>query len=159
MKREHLSASLKKTGGLLLGALMALSVTGVVGAQAVDVKVFPDQAKLLTISGQPSTVVIGNPVYADVLVVGNKLLVQGRNYGSTNVIILDADGNQLASFDVVVAGRPKREIEVFKGGHRLTYICAPECARTLNPNDTISAMQDVATRIQLREALISNSGK
>ena len=61
-----------------------------------------DQTQLISVSGTPGTVVIGNPSIADVTVHGNKLFVHGRAYGSTNLIILDENGNQLSALDITV---------------------------------------------------------
>ncbi len=157
MKMAFTRVGLKAMMQIGLGALLALGVAGAGTAHAVDVKVQPDMAEVVTISGQPATVVVGNPLYADVVVVGNKILVQGRNYGKTNVIVLDVDGNKLARFNVVVSNRPEEEIELFKQGQRFTYLCAPDCGQVLDANGGKTIVEDLGARIQLRESIIKGS--
>ena len=159
MKRAHLFASLKEKIGAGVGALLAVGVLATASAQAMDIRVQPDRARLLEVAGQPSTVVVGNPLYADVLVVGRKLLVQGRNYGKTNVIVLDADGNRLASFDVVVAGRPEEQIAVYRQGVRSSYVCAPDCGQVVDTSDNALVLEDLGKRVQMRESLITGVNK
>jgi len=69
---------------------------------AQELVVKTDQTQLISISGTPGTVVIGNPSIADVTVHGNKLFVHGRAFGSTSLIILDENGNQLSALDITV---------------------------------------------------------
>src|SRR5262245_56079562 len=84
---------------------------------AADVVVMNDQAKLVSISGGvPATVVVGNPNIADVTVQGDQVFVHGRNFGTTNMIVLDREGNQLAAFDVTVMVGGTNNVAVYKGG-------------------------------------------
>ena len=157
MKKAFTRHGLKAMVQAGASALLALGAMGVLSAHAVEVKVQPDMAEIVTVSGRPSTVVVGNPLYADVVVVGNKILVQGRNYGKTNVIVLDVDGNRLARFDVVVSNRPEEEIELFKQGVRTTHLCAPECGQVINSNDDKKMVEDLGSRIQMRETIIKEA--
>ena len=137
-------------------ALMALS-TGM-AAQAANVKVRPDQARIVAIAGRPAAVVVGNPLYTQVmLVAGNKLLVQGRNPGKTNVIVLDENGEQLAEFNVVVSGRAEEEVALYRQGRRSTYLCAPLCSQLPNTDDDLTALDPLKERITGRDTLIKNS--
>ena len=141
-----------------VGILVALGVIGgVAPAQAATVKVRPDEAKLVRLSDKPATVVVGNPLYADVLVVGNKVLVQGHNYGKTNVIILNNEGEQIAQFDVVVAGQPQETISVYRRGVKETLFCAPECSDIAETTDNSDKLYDYAMRVRIREKLIKYS--
>jgi len=76
-------------------------------------------------------VVVGNPSIADVTVQDNMVVLMGRNYGVTNLIILDRQGNQLAALDVTVQITDKNAVQVFKAGGRMTLACAPMCEQTL----------------------------
>lgn len=137
------------------GVALALGLLNMATAEAVEVKVKPDLAKLVAVAGQPAAVVIGNPAYAEVAVAaGNKLLVQGRNPGKTNVIVLDVDGNRLAEFDVVVSGLKEEEVALYRQGTRATYVCAPECSQVLNVDDSKKVLEDVSSRISTREGII-----
>ena len=143
-----------------VGALVALGVMGAVAvAQAATVKVKPDEAKLLRLSDKPATVVIGNPLYADVLVVGDKVLVQGHNYGKTNVIILNNEGEKIAQFDVVVSGQQDNTVSIFRQGKKETLFCAPDCNNIAEASDNASELLDYSLRVGIRDRLISRSMK
>jgi hypothetical protein len=63
------------------------------------------------------------------------IIVHGRNFGATNVIVLDIDGNQLAAFDVNVTSTGDRNISVFKAGRAFSSVCAPLCQYTLQTGE------------------------
>ena len=118
--------------------MIKLSFTGLVSAvllafaalpaqAASDVVINADQAKIISVSGQPGMVVVGNPSIADVTVRGDQVVLMGRNYGVTNLIILDREGNQLAALDVTVQITDKNAVHVFKAGGRMSLACAPVC--------------------------------
>ena len=118
--------------GLL--ALFAASYSAPVLA-AADVVVMTDEAKVVNINGEPGTIVVGNPNIADVTVQGNQIFVHGRNFGSTNLIVLDHDGKQLAAFDITVMLGGPSNVSVFKAGSRFSYVCAPGCEGALQVGD------------------------
>src|SRR4051794_1039251 len=90
-----------------------------------DVVVMNDQAKLVEIpGGEPATVVVGNPNIADVTVQGNQIFVHGRNFGTTNMIVLDREGKQLSAFDVTVMLRGTNNVAIYKAGRRFSFVCA-----------------------------------
>ena len=103
---------------LLAAGVMAASVlTATPATAAQELVVEADRAKIIRLAGSPSTIVIGNPLYASVSVKGNMLIIQGKHFGSTNVIIMDADGNMLAEMDVtVVADKRDEYLTVYRRG-------------------------------------------
>jgi hypothetical protein len=103
-----------------------------------------DRTQLITISGTPGTVVIGNPSIADVTVHGNKLFVHGRAYGSTNLIILDENGNQLSTLEVTVMLGGENNLQIYRAGARFSYVCAPGCEGTLQSGDATSFFGDIS---------------
>ena len=145
--RLHLSTlrRMLQTGGLLvMGIALFFSIPA---ARALDLRLEPDQSKLIALAGQPATVVVGNPVYADVSVLDKKILVQGRSFGRTSVIVLDSDGKQIANLTVTVANTSANRLTVYKNGARYSYLCLPDCERTLNVGDDSAAMSSLASQI------------
>ena len=136
------------------GILLALGLMGAAGAQAVTVKVTPDTAKLVNVAGKPATLIVGNPAYADVAAIEDKVLVQGRNYGKTNVIVLDKEGRRLAQFDVVVTPGQPEEMTLFRDGKRTTYLCAPDCAQMMDTRDDYDEFRRTTSRIESRAGAI-----
>lgn len=103
-----------------------------------------DQTQLISISGQPGAVVIGNPSIADATVHGDKIFVHGRAFGSTNLIILDENGNQLSSLEITVQRGGENNLAMYKAGARYSYVCAPACEATLQSGDLPDWFADIA---------------
>src|SRR5262245_42743366 len=88
----------------LLLAGLAFWALGSDAALAQDaVRVRPGYATVLKFDKAFSTVVIGDPQVADVLPRGDRaVLLSGRAVGTTNLIVLDADSNELFNTTVIV---------------------------------------------------------
>ena len=97
-------------------ALAFLCSSPSLAAQELIIKT--DQTQLLNVSGVPGAVVVGNPSIADATVHGNKIFVHGRAFGSTNLIILDQNGNQLVSLDITVQLGGENNLALYKAGAR-----------------------------------------
>lgn len=123
-------------------ALAFLCSSPSLAAQELIIKT--DQTQLLNVSGAPGAVVIGNPSIADATVHGNKIFVHGRAFGSTNLIILDQNGNQLVSLDITVQLGGENNVALYKAGARFTYVCAPLCEATLQSGDQVDWFGDIA---------------
>src|SRR6516165_2226831 len=77
--------------GALLTPLAALAEP-MAGSIAVNV----DQAKLVKLPTRVATIVVGNPLIADVaLQNGGVIVVTGKGYGATNFIAMDRGGEVL----------------------------------------------------------------
>jgi Flp pilus assembly secretin CpaC len=100
--------------GVMFGAAL-LIVVGAADQAALagsPITIQTDQTQLIAISADPGTVVVGNPSIADVSLSGRRVFLHGRGYGSTNILILDLNGNQLANFDVTVTHDHPNELVV-----------------------------------------------
>lgn len=97
-----------------------------------------DQARLIKLPERATTVVIGDPLIADLSIQpGGLAVITGKGFGATNVIVLDKDGAVLAEHTVLVRGPSDPIVVVYRGSTRETYSCAPECFPriTLGDND------------------------
>lgn len=124
-----------------------------------DVVVMADQAKLLSVGGEPSTIVVGNPSIADVTVQGSNVFVHGRNFGSTNLIVLDKEGNQLANLDVTVMQGGNNNLTVFRGGGKYSYVCAPQCQVVTQVGDKVEYFDAVADGTTKKTGLATGAAK
>jgi len=102
-----------------------------------------DQAKIIEVPRTPSIVVVGNPSIADATIQGNRVFLHGRAYGTTNVIILDTDGAQLADYAVDVQQGGLHNVSLFKAGNLQTYVCATNCETMLHVGDHPGHYKDV----------------
>jgi hypothetical protein len=111
-------------------AAFSLAAASVCSATAQDtISVQADQATLMRLPERASTIVIGNPLIADVTLQSNGLLVvTGKGYGSTNLIALDRDGAVLLERMIDVVGTSDQVVVVYRGATaRETYTCNPRC--------------------------------
>lgn len=100
------------------------------------IKVHLDQARLLKVPDETSTLVVGNPLIADVAVQpGGVLVVTGKGYGNTNLIALDRNGAVILEHQVQVAGPLGQTVIVHRGVDRETYSCTPDCERRITLGD------------------------
>jgi len=98
-----------------------------------------DQAKLVKLPDRVATLVVGNPMIADVtLQSGGIIVVTGKSYGATNFIAMDRGGQVLIDRQIQVAGPTDQLVTVYRGVDRETYSCMPVCQRrvTLGDGDT-----------------------
>ena len=117
------------TSGLLLAG-------GDASSAETTIRVKADEAQIVPLVSSPTTVVVGNPSIADVSIQnGNLLVVMGRNYGSTNIIALNAAGDQIANFELAVTTSGTHEVSLYRGSSRASFNCAPRCEAELNVGD------------------------
>jgi Flp pilus assembly secretin CpaC len=103
-------------------------------ADAVAVNV--DQAKLVKLPARVATIVVGNPLIADVtLQTGGVLVVTGKGYGATNFIAMDRSGEVLVDRIIQVEGPTDQLVTVYRGVDRESYSCRPICQRRVTLGD------------------------
>jgi len=132
--RRHVRICLLATAAALASPSMSLAEP-TVDTIAVNV----DQAKLVRLPGKVATIVVGNPLIADVtLQPGGMIVVTGKGYGATNFIALDRGGEILVDRQIQVEGPSDRLVTVYRGVDRESYSCMPVCQRrvTLGDSDT-----------------------
>jgi len=113
-------------------------------AQNATVSVQVNMARLLRISSPAETVIIGNPGIADVTIQDAKtLILTGRSYGTTNLIVLDGAGNPIVDTMIEVVQRQGGIVTVFQGSARTTLACAPECQPIIMLGDNTDYTNDV----------------
>jgi Flp pilus assembly secretin CpaC len=95
-----------------------------------------DQAKLIKIPSRASTIVVGNPMIADVtLQNGGVIVVTGKGYGATNFIAMDRSGEVLVDRVIQVEGPTDQVVTVYRGVDRESYSCMPICQRRVTLGD------------------------
>jgi hypothetical protein len=120
---------------LLAGMLMwPIVVKAEPSANTIAVNV--DQARLVKLPARVATIVVGNPLIADVaLQAGGVLVVTGKGYGATNFIAMDRSGEILVDRLIQVEGPSDQLITVYRGVDRESYSCMPICQRRVTLGD------------------------
>jgi len=149
--------------GLALAALLGpFAAWAEAAPDAIAVNV--DQAKLLKLPGKVSTIVVGNPLIADVtLQNGGILVVTGKGYGATNFIAMDGRGEILVDRQIQVEGPTAEElVTVYRGVDRETYSCTPVCQRRVTLGDGATyfkAVSDQASTLNSQASGASAANK
>ncbi len=118
----------------LFAALAVLTTGGVALAQGVPVRI--DQTSRVTLSAPARDVFIGNPSVADVTIIdGRNLLILGKSYGVTNLVVLDARGRTILDRQIVVAAADDGRVSFYRGADVYNYSCSPRCERTPMPGE------------------------
>ncbi len=103
------------------------------GASAETLKVGLDHSTRLPVRDAAS-VIVANPSVADVTVVDNNtVFVMGKNFGSTDIVVLNHAGRTVFSGDVTVTD-PGSNVSVFRGAERTDFSCSDSCAKS--PHNT-----------------------
>jgi Flp pilus assembly secretin CpaC len=119
--------------GLLLTPAMAFADPG---PESKSIAVNVDQAKLVKLPPKVATIVVGNPLIADVtLQPGGLIVVTGKGYGATNFIAMDRAGEVLVDRMIQVEGPTDQLVTVYRGVERESYTCMPICQRRVTLGD------------------------
>ena len=95
-----------------------------------------DQAKLVKLPTRVATIVVGNPLIADVtLQTGGVIVVTGKGYGATNFIAMDRAGEVLVDRVIQVEGPTDQLITIYRGVERESYSCMPICQQRVTLGD------------------------
>ena len=156
--RNPVRPSIGLVFGLLLWPLAAVAEPGP-GAIAVSV----DQAKLVKLPTRAATIVVGNPLIADVsLQNGGIVVVTGKGYGATNFIAMDRGGEILVDRVIQVEGPTDQLVTVYRGVERETYSCMPVCQRRMTLGDAdpyFKSVSDQANHLSSQAAGSAAGGK
>jgi hypothetical protein len=140
--------------GLVLATVLTAGASQPALAASRDIVVLIDQATMLRLERSAAEVVVGNPSIADVSIQDSKALVlTGKSFGETNLIVLDAQGKVIINRRVVV-GEPKSGyVTVYHGTNRETLHCAPNCEAPLVIGDNPTYFESLSKEIRTKQAI------
>ena len=97
-----------------------------------------DQTRRVTFGGTAANIVVGNPDIADVNVIdGRNLMVVGKRFGVTNLVVLDAAGRTLFDSEVVVSAGSGSMVSITRGVQNFDYACTPNCQQVAGEAPTV----------------------
>jgi Flp pilus assembly secretin CpaC len=149
-----LRAALAATAVLAAGA----TASAFDGTDVLPVEV--DHARIVQIDHPAATVIVGNPAIVDVEVLSsNRLVLTGRSYGITNLVILDADGDIVMDQQVAVQSFEDNTVRVYRQASRVTYACAPKCEPTVTIGDNKDSFGSAAEQYAQRQGMAMEAAK
>ena len=105
--------------------------------------ILSDHMRRVRLERPAGTILVGNPLIADVTVLGNDtVFVSARSIGSTNIIVLDKQGNEMVTYEVFVREPRTKRVVLNNGGIAENYQCAPHCERALTQSDSSAPYKD-----------------
>ena len=95
-----------------------------------------DQARLFKLPGQIATIVVGNPLIADVILQpGGLVVVTGKGAGAPPGRAMDRAGRILVDRIIQVEGPSDQVVTVYRGLERESYSCMPLCQKRITLGD------------------------
>ena len=122
---------MRRTGLALLITAAAIPFSS--NALAMDsngslLRVFMNQARVLKLDRPVSKVIVGNAEVADATVADPMTIVlTGRSFGTTNLVLLDSDGNAIADERILVSIDEGNTVRLFRQTNRTVLSCTPNC--------------------------------
>jgi Flp pilus assembly secretin CpaC len=141
---------------------LAMAVKHVVAALAVAAAVAPaaladafkitvDQTVALKVPGAANSVIVGNASVADVAVHdASTLLVTGKSFGTTNLMVLDRAGRTIYANQVQVGGQADSDMTIVRAGGTYTYSCIEKCRSTATVGDVSEYFQETMQTLQAK---------
>ena len=149
-------ASIRRSTAMLLAFAALLGPARAQDAHAKTIYVDLDYARILRLPEGAQTLVIGNPLIADVTMLKNNrlMVVTGKSFGATNLIILDNSGTQVGESTITVVP-PNDKLVVMRGPHRESYWCNPDCAPAVDLGDDHAYMNETIAAIKNHEGALT----
>lgn len=119
-------------------------------ADAVE-RLVVDFAKTVTLPRPASTVIIGNTGIAQASLSDDRtVILTGKTPGSTNLIVIDRDGAEVANLILDVVAGSGRLVTVHQGVRRATFTCGRRCDPVLLVGDDADHFNATASQIAAR---------
>ncbi|MEO3997561.1 pilus assembly protein N-terminal domain-containing protein [Mesorhizobium sp. CAU 1732] len=112
------------------------------------IQVLMNQAKIVKLSRPADTIVVGNPAIADASVQdASTIVLTGKGFGVTNLVILDRDGHPIVDEQIVVSRHFANSVRVYRRSEVQTLSCTPFCESSFkNDAERLSEAEMQATQ-------------
>jgi len=142
------------TLALALPILFGAASIGQAQAEGV-IEVALDNAKLVHLDEVAAEIIVGNPSIADIAVQNSKLLVvTGKSFGRTNLIVVNAKGEIIEESDLTVSDPSKGMITVHRGArNNETVYCAPKCTSSLAIGDQKEYFNTIQSQLSAKQGM------
>jgi Flp pilus assembly secretin CpaC len=150
------------SNGARAGLALLLTGAPVAAAQPEPlpiVTVLVDNAKVIRLPEKTATVIVGNPIIAEVTPQKNGVLVlTGKSFGSTNLIALDTGGSLIAETMIRVEASRDTTITVQRGLDRESLSCTPNCQPAVQLGDSANYFGTTSGQADARRRLATGGG-
>lgn len=121
-----LSSQIKRFA--VAAAVLGIAPAFALSAEEDVLRVSMNQARVLKLDRAVSKVIVGNAKVADATVAdATTIVLTGRSFGTTNLVLLDAQGNAIVDERVLVSIDEGNTVRVFRQTDRSVLSCTPAC--------------------------------
>lgn len=110
---------------------LPISLNTTTNAQAAsdgEITVYMNHARILKFDEPIDSVIVGNSAITDVTISDSQtIILTAKSYGTTNLVILDANGVPMIDKRVVVTVDEANTVRVFRQVDRSVLSCSPIC--------------------------------
>jgi hypothetical protein len=123
------------TGTLLLTVIVAATAAAST-AQAESTVIHLNQSRRIILHGAAANIIVGDPAVADVTIIdAHSVILQGKGYGSTDVLVMDRGGRTLLDDHVIVGAAEGGVVTLHRGVNSVEYSCSPRCQALAPPKE------------------------
>jgi Flp pilus assembly secretin CpaC len=120
--------------------VIAALTASTASAQEDMLRVYMDHARVLKLDRPVSKVIVGNAKVADATVADARTIVlTGRAFGTTNIVLLDGDGNAILDERILVSIDEGNTVRVYRQTERSVLSCTPNCEQHSQQGEATSA--------------------
>ena len=113
---------------ILIAALLAATTFVAPAMAGAGIEVTMNQAKIVKLSRPADTIVVGNPAIADASVQdASTVVLTGKGFGVTNLVVLDTDGSPIVDEQVTVVRQAASSVRIYRRAEIQTMSCTPYC--------------------------------
>jgi hypothetical protein len=122
--------------GRVAGILLLTVFVAATAAQADSTVIHINQSRRILLRGAAANIIVGDPSVADVSVIdAHSVILLGKGYGSTDVLVTDRGGRTLLDDHVMVAAPEGGVVTVHRGVNAVEYSCSPRCQALSPPKE------------------------
>lgn len=130
----------------------AASATPAVYGSLLEIRL--DFAHILALDEAAGTVAVGNDgIVRATLSDDQTIVLTGLAPGTTNLVVLDASGDEIYNTTVRVVASGDYLVTVYRGSLRQTYSCGSRCTPVVSIGDDGEFFSTAVTQVQARKGL------
>lgn len=144
----------------LIAVALSLPLAAGAARASEDLVVKYDQSELVPLPRPAAQIIVGNPSIADITVKSDKLLVvTGKTFGITNIIILDSQNKVIMNQRVLVRRDEAKVVNLQRGINRQSYNCTPQCNPSITVGDEPGYFNSISSASQNKMGLSERSAE
>lgn len=129
-------------------ALLALAGVGATAGTAAaegGIAVSMNQARIVKMARPIDTIVIGNSAIVDASVQdAHTIVLTGKGFGTTNMVVLDSDGSPVADEQVTVSRQDANSVRIYRRAQVQTLSCTPFCESSAKNDSEKTSDQELS---------------